>query len=203
MQLVLMSEGLQPYLEESMWIDYQHPLIQEKIHQIKQMASTKLERAELAFNFVRDEITHSFDIDSTKVTASASEAIEQREGICFAKAHLLAALLRGMGIPTGFCYQRVTRKGTVESGYALHGLNAVYFDELQKWFRVDPRGNKPGVYTEFSIYPEKLAYPIRTEMDEIDFPYVYSEPLADVITSLQAAADCKELFFNRPEMIIK
>lgn len=144
MQLVLMSEGLQPYLEESMWIDYQHPLIQEKIHQIKQMASTKLERAELAFNFVRDEITHSFDIDSTKVTASASEAIEQREGICFAKAHLLAALLRGMGIPTGFCYQRVTRKGTVESGYALHGLNAVYFDELQKWFRVDPRGNKPG-----------------------------------------------------------
>ncbi len=127
--------------------------------EFQQRGNTKQEWAKLAFEFVRDEIKHSFDINSTIATVLASETLEKREGICFAKAHLLAAFLRGMGIPSGFCYQRVTRKGTPESGYALHGLNAVYSNESDQWFHLDPRGNKPGISSEFSVHPEKLAYP--------------------------------------------
>jgi transglutaminase-like putative cysteine protease len=150
---------------------------------------------------VRDEIQHSFDKECDFITVSASEALEHKEGICFAKAHLLAALLRGMEIPTGFCYQRVTRKGTTDSGYALHGLNALYFKEMDTWFRVDPRGDKPGVHTEFSIHQEILAYPIRTELDEIDYLYVFSKPHKNVISSMYESVDYKDLFFNRPESI--
>lgn len=105
-----------------------------------------------------------------------------------------------MGIPTGFCYQRVLRKGTIESGYALHGLNAIYLEDIG-WFRLDPRGNKPGVDSEFSIETEKLAYPIRTSLGEIDYPKVYTKPLDSVIAAMHNSKGCHELFYKRPEEI--
>ncbi|HNE51513.1 MAG TPA: transglutaminase family protein, partial [Chitinophagales bacterium] len=131
---------------------------------------------------------------------NAEDALSKKEGICFAKAHILATLLRGMGIPAGFCYQRVLRKGTIESGYALHGLNAVFLKETG-WFRVDPRGNKPGVNAQFNPDVEQLAYPIRTELGETDYPDVFVAPLPSVIKAMQSSTDCHALFFNRPEII--
>jgi len=105
-----------------------------------------------------------------------------------------------MGIPAGFCYQRVLRKGTVESGYALHGLNAVYFPDTG-WFRVDPRGNKEGINSQFNMEEEQLVYPIRPELGEVDYPNVYAEPLLAVIQAMQDSKSCEELFYKRPEAI--
>ena len=147
---------------------------------------------------VRDQVAHSFDTGHDVVSISAEDALRNGEGICFAKAHLLAALLRGMDIPCGFCYQRVLRKGTVESGHALHGLNAVYLEETG-WFRVDPRGNKPGIDSRFSPKVEKLAYPIRPELGEVDYPDVLVAPLPAVLRAMEGARDCHELFWTRPE----
>ncbi|HLW31708.1 MAG TPA: transglutaminase-like domain-containing protein [Aequorivita sp.] len=123
-----------------------------------------------------------------------------KRGFCFAKSHLLATLLRGMGIPTGFCYQRVLRKGTIESGYALHGLNAVYLPDTG-WFRLDPRGNKPGINSQFTIEKEQLAYPIRVELGEVDYPQVLFASLPSVIEAMHASRNCEELFYKRPEEI--
>lgn len=202
MKLIQVNNSLQAYLQETPIINFSHPLIQEKVTEFTRKAETMEERAELAFNFARDEIKHSFDVHGKIVTNSASEAVEIKEGICYAKAHVLAALLRAMNIPTGFCYQRVTKTGTPESGYALHGLNAIYSETTNSWFRVDPRGNKPGISSEFNSSQEKLAYPIRTELDEVDYPYIYSEPLPEVISSLECAANCQDLFTHRPEKIL-
>ncbi|PAV28913.1 transglutaminase [Virgibacillus profundi] len=201
MVLHIKTNNLQAYLEETSIIDYSHPIIQAKVEDFKRMEKTKKELAEIAFYFVRDEIGHSFDLNSTLVTITASETLEQKEGICFAKSHLLAAFLRAMNIPAGFCYQRVTRNGTKESGYALHGLNAIYLEEEDIWFRIDPRGNKAGISSEFSINPEKLAYPIRPKLEEIDYQHVYSDPLEKVITAMKESAECKELFYSRPAFI--
>ncbi|WP_102272954.1 transglutaminase-like domain-containing protein [Cytobacillus massiliigabonensis] len=201
MHLIITEDDQKVYLDETGVINFRHPLIQKKIAEFQHAGKTKSERAEMAFHFVRDSIQHSFDIESMEITITASETLEKSEGICFAKAHLLAALLRGMNIPAGFCYQRVTRKGTSESGYALHGLNALYLEDVDQWFRVDPRGNKAGVYSEFSISPEKLAYPIRSELDEFDYPYIYGHPLDSVIQSMKNSLDCRELFYKRPESI--
>ena len=154
----------------------------------------------MALNLQEISFSTSFDTQSKVITISAEDAIEKKEGICFAKSHVLATLLRGMGIPAGFCYQRVLRKGTVESGYALHGLNAVYLEDTG-WFRVDPRGNKPGVDSQFSTDTEKLAYPIRTELGEADYPEVFTAPLPSVIKSMEESAACQALFFNRPEKV--
>lgn len=202
MKLEFMTTDIEEFLQcQNDIINFNHPIVQSKIKEINKPGFTAREKAEKAFNYVRDEIQHSFDTNSLVITISASDTIEKGEGICFAKSHLLTALLRGMGIPAGFCYQRVLRKGTIESGYALHGLNAVYIEEEDQWIRVDPRGNKPGIYSEFSVDEEKLAYPIREELGEKDYPQVFPQPLETVIHAMQHSEDCHELFLSRPESI--
>lgn len=199
MNLILESIDPNAYLGESGVIDFHAAPLQAKISEIQSVAARDEDQAKLAFDYVRDQIGHSFDLKSSVITISASDAMSCREGICFAKAHLLAALLRGLGIPAGFCYQRVTRTGTPESGYALHGLNAVQLPSRRVWFRLDPRGNKPGVYSEFSVEEERLAYTIHPTLGEIDYPYVFATPLKAVLSSMCESADCHELFFRRPQ----
>lgn len=201
MNLKILSNNIGDYLKEiPPFIRFDTPLVQEKIKEIEARAVSQRERAKLAFETARDEVQHSFDTQSKLITIGAEDALKKKEGICFAKSHLLATLLRGMGIPAGFCYQRVLRKGTVESGYALHGLNAVYLEDTG-WFRVDPRGNKPGIDSQFSTDVEKLAYPIRESLGEKDYPEVYAAPLPSVIESMENSEDCHALFYNRPEAV--
>lgn len=201
MHLQIESNNIKDYLINlPPIIDYTQPLILNLIYQIQSSSNHKKEQAKIAFDFVRDEIAHSFDTQYPTISISAFETLKQKEGICFAKSHLLATLLRGMDIPAGFCYQRVLRKGTIESGYALHGLNAVYLDHIG-WFRIDPRGNKPGIDSQFSTEKEQLAYPIRPEFGEIDYPMVFAKPLPSVITAMQCSKNTQELFYTRPDVI--
>ncbi len=201
MNLILESNALRDYLNEiPPYILFSTPVVQETIQKIKAEASSSEERAKLAFTIARDQVKHSFDTGNLEVAISAEDALAHENGICFAKSHVLATLLRGMGIPAGFCYQRVLRKGTVGSGYALHGLNAVYL-EPTGWFRVDPRGNKQGIDSQFTTNKEQLAYPIRPQLGEVDYPNVFIAPIPAVIASMQASATSQELFFNRPETL--
>ena len=62
---------------------------------------TDTEKAKIAYEYVRDEIPHSFAIDSKIITAKASDVLRYKTGICHAKANLLAALLRSQSIPVG------------------------------------------------------------------------------------------------------
>lgn len=202
MQLIPESDNLNDYLKEiPPYIRFNTPLVVDKVKLIKSKAVTAKERAKIAFEIARDEISHSFDTKKGKVTISAEDVLTVCDGICFAKAHLFATLLRAMDIPCGFCYQRVLRKpDDPDSGFALHGLNAVYL-ESDGWFRLDPRGNKPGVDAQFSITTEKLAYPIRPELGEIDYPNIFTKPLPAVLRSMEESKDSFELFFKRPEEI--
>ena len=58
------------------------------------------------------------------------------------KAYLLAAILRNLGIPTGFCYQKLILDVEEKPWLVIHGLNAIYLKSVSKWIRVDARGNK-------------------------------------------------------------
>lgn len=201
MNLVLESNHLEDYLKEvPPYIRFSVPFIQAQIKKIEAAAPSPEQRAKMAFELARDQIKHSFDTRDPEVTISAEEALTKEKGICFAKSHVLATLLRGMGIPAGFCYQRVLRKGAVESGYALHGLNAVYLEGIG-WFRVDPRGNKPGINSQFTTDKEQLAYPIRVDLGEVDYPNVLIAPLPSVIAAMNASKTSQELFFNRPDSL--
>lgn len=203
MELLLQTESLDDYKKEiPPIIEFHIPIIQKKIQEIEESNTSLVQRAQAAFEFVRDQIKHSFDTQSPKVTINAAEVLSTHEGICFAKSHLLATLLRGMNIPTGFCYQKVVRKNTPESGFALHGLNAIYLKETG-WRRLDPRGNKPGINSQFNLKEEQLAYPIRKEWGEIDYPYIFTEPLKSVTDAMLQSKTSQELFYNRPEGLTK
>lgn len=52
------------YLEETEAIDYNNPIIQEKVKELKQISQSQLDYIENAYRFVRDKIPHSWDIRS-------------------------------------------------------------------------------------------------------------------------------------------
>ena len=82
---------------------------------------------------------------------------------------MLAALLRADGVPSGISYQYLTRADEDESEGIIHALNTVFISALNKWIRLDARGNKGNVHADFSLEEERLAFPIRSHMGEIDF----------------------------------
>jgi len=193
MHLTCESSLLEDYLREQEIVDYSHPLIQQTLCHLDSSTESETERIRKTFEFVRDSIHHSMDIQSPQVTCKASEVLYYGEGLCYAKSHLLAALLRSQGIPTGFCYQRLTAGATPEEGYNLHGLNAVYLRSEARWIRLDARGNKPGVQAEFSTDEERLAYVVRPELGEVDYPTIYAQPHPKVVKALQEHTNCLQL----------
>lgn len=158
------------YLTETKTIDYGTPIIQEKVLELKIGTESMKDYIVKAYEFVRDEIPHSWDIQSTIVSRKASEVLENKTGICWTKSCLLAALLRANGIPSGISYQLLTRADDDDSeGYIIHVLNTVFIEEQNKWIRLDARGNKENVHAEFCIEEERLAFPVRSEFGEIDY----------------------------------
>jgi transglutaminase-like putative cysteine protease len=70
-----------------------------------------------------------------------------------------------------------------QAPYCLHGLNAIYLDSYG-WYRVDPRGNKPGVHAQFTPPIEQLAYSTVVE-GEKDLPEIWAEPLSIIVQALE------------------
>ena len=61
-----------------------------------------IEIARRCYEWVRDEVRHSLDAGDVTVTCSASEVLAHRTGFCYAKGHLLAALLGRTASPPAF-----------------------------------------------------------------------------------------------------
>lgn len=186
-------QPLDAYLEPSPLIDFEHMAIQDYLAS-QNAGRSETEIVRETFEFARDQIAHSGDIGSQRVTAKASDVLHYREGICYAKSHLLAALLRGQGIPAGICYEKLTLGDTPETGHCIHALNTVYLASLQKWTRLDSRGNKPGVDAQFSTGGERLAFPVRPEYGECDYWLNYAEPHPKIVDTLTSNSDCRQMY---------
>ncbi|TDC71183.1 transglutaminase family protein [Actinomadura sp. GC306] len=157
------------YLAASEAIDIEHPLVQSVAADLR--TGDDIAYAHAAFDHVRDQVVHSMDGDDPRVPWRASDVLDQRTGLCYAKSHAYVALLRAGGIQAGLCYQ--------ESGGILHGLTAVLVDD--RWVYLDPRGNKPGIDVQFSASEHRLAYP----GDPID-PVVHAAPPTRILEALKA-----------------
>lgn len=189
------SANLRDYLECTEFIDWQTPDIRRQADVLVAGASSDEDKAQRLYQWTRDEIPHSADAGHEIVTCRASEVLRCRTGICFAKAHLLAALLRAVGIPAGLCYQ-VLRYDDSSDRLVLHGLNGIYLRRLGRWIRVDARGNKPGVNAQFSPGKEQLAFPVNPALGESTCPTVLVRPLPSVIRCLTWHKTVTELMEN-------
>jgi len=139
---------MKDYLQATEVIDWQDPTVLELAKDIASRHQTQGEIAKACFEWVRDQVHHSFDYQMNPVTCRASDVLKYRTGYCYAKSHLLAALLRANGIPAGFCYQRLSIDDR-GAPYSLHGFNAIYLPDIG-WYRVDARGNRRGVNAQFT-----------------------------------------------------
>ncbi|MFD9430957.1 transglutaminase domain-containing protein [Streptomyces sp. NPDC060002] len=194
MELTQENPDLSAYLAADDVIDHHHRLVRDTAAHLAKDAEDSYGYARLAFEFVRDAIPHSQDAGDPRVTWRASDVLEQGTGICHAKAHALAALLRAEDIPTALCYQRFVHDEG--GGHALHGLVAVRFDGA--WHRQDPRGNKPGVDARFSLEGEHLAFQPDPSAGELDYPGLYAAPHPAVLGALRAAHDRPHLWKTLP-----
>ena len=184
------------YLEATEHIDWENQAVLAQAKKLVGGSTSSEEITRKCFEFVRDEIKHSWDYKLNPVTCKASDVLNHGTGYCYAKSHLLAALLRANSIPAGMCYQRLTI--TDVPPFCLHGLNAVYLKQFG-WYRLDARGNKQGVSAEFSPPIEKLAFPIVTS-GEADLPEIWAEPLPVVIQTLKQYKTVQEVANNLPDI---
>ena len=191
---------MKEYLKASEVINWQHPQIMGCAEKIALENETLLAVAQACFEWVRDEIFHSFDYQMNPVTCRASEVLQHKTGYCFAKSHLLAALLRASQIPAGFCYQRLSIDDE-GAPYSLHGFNAVYLPDVG-WYRIDARGNKSGIIAQFTPPQEQLAY--KTQLSgEADFQVILAEPLQIVVEALQVQTTWDEMLRNLPDISLE
>lgn len=187
------------YLKASKYIDFDNGLLNKKALELSSGLDGDLAVADACYVFVRDQIRHSWDFRSKPVTCKASDVLRYGTGYCYAKSHLLAALLRANGIPAGLCYQRLS-VGDSGAPYCLHGLNAVFLKN-HGWYRCDARGNKAGVNAQFKPPHEILAFAIR-EPEECDLPEIWAEPLPAITDVLERYADVADVHRNLPDVVL-
>ena len=190
---------MQKFLQATEYVDYNSEIIQKKVLELFNENMSDIEKVRTAYEFVRDEIPHSFDCNAKVITAKASDVLKYKTGICHAKANLLAGLLRSQGIPTGFCFQHITLSNDDSMGYCVHAFNAVFVDN--KWIKLDARGNKPGVDAQFSMDEPVLAYPNRAEYDEYFWKGIYAYSHMSTMKMLEKAETMQDILENIPDTI--
>lgn len=192
MELIRAHPSITAYTAQSEAIDHRHPLVRSTAADLGAETSDAYTYAQAAYHHIRDRIAHSADIGAEEVTWRASDVLARGHGICHAKSHALAALLRAAGIPTALCYQRLTEDdGTAP---VLHGLVAVRLPGRERWDRQDPRGNVRGIDARFSLDTERLAWTVREELGEADCPVLFDAPHPAVLAALRAAPDRRTLW---------
>jgi transglutaminase-like putative cysteine protease len=188
---------MQKYLEATDIIDYHDENIQTLAKKLSLGTSDDEAIAKSCYEWVRDNIHHSGDYKDDITTVTASEVLKYGTGWCYAKAHLLAALLRANSISTGFCYQRLSCSEYKPDIYCLHGLNWIYIKKYG-WYKVDVRGNKEGVDAQFTPPHEQLAFALGEH--EFDMNDNLAEPLDVVVEALKKYKSYEEMICHFPDI---
>jgi transglutaminase-like putative cysteine protease len=100
-------------------------------------------RVQAVCDFVHERIV--FGYEHARVTRSASEAYEERRGVCRDYAHLAIAFCRALNIPARYCAGYLGDVGTPPP-YAP-GDFAAWFEAYLggQWHTFDPRNNVPRI----------------------------------------------------------
>ena len=82
MNIIQHSNKIEEYLKEDEVIDYKNEAIVELADTLSEKANNELEYIKIAYEFVRDNISHSADINEDIITCTASEVLKAGHGIC-------------------------------------------------------------------------------------------------------------------------
>jgi transglutaminase-like putative cysteine protease len=193
---LIIASTTSDYLGADPVVQSDHPRIKAAAKAIAAHCATPLETIKALFEWVRDDVSHSNDAGRPEVTCTSLEVLDALTGACYAKSHLLTALLRSQGIPCGFCYQVNTDEGFEGT---LHGLNALYLQETKNWIRLDPRGNTSGCRSpavlDLSNEDARLAFPELPFLDN----KIHAAPLPEVVHKLKEHEHRNDLWKDLPQ----
>lgn len=194
----LESQDMNDYLASDSIVDWKTLEVRRKALDLTGSIIGDVDKARCLYEWVRDAIPHSNDAGLEILTCTASEVLRHGTGICFAKSHLLAALLRAVDIPAGFCYQVLRLDPPVNNELTLHGFNGVYLASLNKWIRVDARGNTGSIDARFSIDSERLAFDMDPAAGEFIYETIFAAPVGSVVDKLRKYETRSELWLDLP-----
>ncbi len=123
--------------------------------------------------------------------------------MCFSKSHPLAALLRSVHIPSGFCYQVLRMDPPADNTLVLHGLNGIYLSEIQKWVVVDARGNTRHLNAQFRIDIPQLAFSMDGSAGEFLYETIFITPFRHVVELLKKYENRKDFGADIPKPVEK
>jgi len=195
----LESENLADYLVSDAIVDWRTPAVREKALELTRSIPGDVEKARVLYEWVRDAIPHTNDAGLDIVTCTASEVLHHGTGVCFSKSHLVAALLRAVGIPAGFCYQVLRLDPPANNELVLHGMNGIYLASIDKWIRVDARGNTGSINARFSLDREQLAFAMDPSAGEFLYDTIYVAPVSNVVKGLKKYASRRDLWLDLPK----
>jgi hypothetical protein len=132
-----------PFLQPTIYCDFDAPMVARAAANICRGGLSQTEMARRVFYWVRDSIKWELGLTPDKAT----ETLARGAGSCTNKANLAVALMRRLGIPSGFHVMEVRAKkylgvlctetfGQFMKESSLHTYYAVYLNE--KWLKVDP-----------------------------------------------------------------
>ncbi len=175
--------NLNEFLQETRYCDCSEPIIKSLAHELTKHCSSDTEKAVVLFEYVRDNILYGFGEWGKK----ASTILAERKGMCTNSANLLIALLRAIGIPSGYGIMRVDTREyfgpimlpmfkDLVSEQSVHIYTYVYLGG--RWVKCDPSVDK--VFSEktsyFSPTTELLMWNgLNDRVDNIDTEYIYSD----------------------------
>ena len=157
------DERLAPFLAASAAVDRDHPAVRLLAREVRRPGD--IDTVRVAYETVRDHYPHSMDIAASAVSVSASDVLHHGHGICFAKSHLLAAVLRACGIAAGLSYQKLAGGDRTY----LHALTAVWLRDKDGGSGSTPGATSPASKRSSASRSEYLAFPIRPGRGERDF----------------------------------
>lgn len=128
------SNSSDPYLSSSKNCQVSDSTIQSLAKKITSGATTYTSKATKIFNWVRDNLAYSFYYN-TKY--GAVKTLQYKKGNCVDHSHLMAALMRAVGIKTR--YVHVNAKFSSGSTYG-HVFSEVYVNG--KWVKADATSSK-------------------------------------------------------------
>jgi transglutaminase-like putative cysteine protease len=147
------------YLRPTYYIDSDHPEILAFSKEICGNVTQRTEQAIQLFYAVRDGIRYDpYSIEKDPVSFKASSTLRRKTGYCVAKAILLAAFARVMGIPSRLVFADVRNHLTTDrlkemmktDVFVFHGYTELYLEG--KWVKATPTFNKD-LCEKFGVSP--------------------------------------------------
>ena len=89
----------------------------------------------------------------------------------------------------------------VDNEPVLHGFNAMYLVTLDRWLRVDARGNTKGINAQFNVKREQLAFAMDPLADEFIYEAIFAAPVSIVVNKLKRYKRRSDLWQDLPQSL--